>query len=436
MSTPTLREVLNYEPVELRFGTSGRRGEVVHLTQLEVYACALAEIEYLQALPAAEGGIAKGDEFYYACDLRPSSTRFVAEQGGRGELAQAVAAAIADGGMRPVFLGALPTPALTYFALTQGKGSMMVTGSHIPFDRNGYKTNTSKGELLKQHEGPVTAHVGEVRQRLYGQAAAESAFGADGCFKGGPRALAEVAPGARTAYKERYRAYFGRALEGLRLLMYQHSAVGRDLVAEILEELGAEVVRCGRSETFVPIDTENIDAEQLAAIQALVDAEPGRIDAVVSTDGDSDRPLICGVDGERRARFFSGDLVGMVVAEALEADAVVVPISCNDAIDRGALAGRLEPKTKIGSPFVIAGMEAAQAAGKQRVCGWEANGGFLTGSAIGTLRALPTRDAVLPIVCVLAAARKAGARLEELFGRASFRGRRRCGSWRGSRSRR
>jgi len=30
----------------------------------------------------------------------------------------------------------------------------MVTGSHIPFDLNGYKLNTSVGELLKEHEGP------------------------------------------------------------------------------------------------------------------------------------------------------------------------------------------------------------------------------------------------------------------------------------------
>ena len=46
------------------------------------------------------------------------------------------------------------------------------------------------------------------------------------------------------------------------------------------------------------------------------------------------------------------------------ADAVVVPISCNDAIDRGPLAAVLEPKTRIGSPFVISGVEAALANGR------------------------------------------------------------------------
>ena len=46
----SLRSRLNYEPQVLGFGTSGRRGKVVDLTQLEVYLNALAELEYLQSL--------------------------------------------------------------------------------------------------------------------------------------------------------------------------------------------------------------------------------------------------------------------------------------------------------------------------------------------------------------------------------------------------
>jgi phosphomannomutase len=144
------------------------------------------------------------------------------------------------------------------------------------------------------------------------------------------------------------------------------------------------------------------------------------VDALVSTDGDSDRPLVLGVDpATGQARFFGGDLVGMVTAEYLAADAAVVPISCNDAIDRGELRGILEPKTRIGSPYVIAGMVAAIAQGKRAVCGWEANGGFLTGTPITrqgrTLTALPTRDAMLPIIAVLAQSRACGQSLVEVF---------------------
>jgi phosphomannomutase len=132
-------------------------------------------------------------------------------------------------------------------------------------------------------------------------------------------------------------------------------------------------------------------------------------------------PALSEASQPARVRFFPGDLVGMVVAEFLQADAVVVPITCNDAIDRGPLKHILEPKTRIGSPFVIAGLEAARSKGRKAVCGWEPNGGFLTGSDIRregrVLRALPTRDAMLPILSVLFFAMDQKLSLWELFDR-------------------
>ena len=424
-TTGSLRSRLTYEPQVLAFGTSGRRGKVIDLTQLEVYLNALAELEYLQLLPLAEGGIQTGEPFYFACDLRPSSTEFVSGEGGRGEIAQAIVAAIADAGQEPVYLGKIPTPALASYALSRQRGSIMVTGSHIPFDRNGYKTYSSHGELLKQQEAPINEQVARVRQRLYQQPWDDSLFDERGMLRGGHRQLPAELGEARALYIERFTGFFqGRSLNGKRILVYQHSAVGRDLLVEILEKLGAQVVSGGRSDTFVPIDTENIDAAQLAVIQALTDeaAKDGALYAVVSTDGDSDRPLVLGVDAQTgKVQFFGGDLVGMVVAEYLHADAVVVPISCNDAIDRGMLASVVEPKTRIGSPFVIAGMEAALAKGRQRVCGWEPNGGFLTGSPFSrsgaTLESLLTRDAGLPILGVLFAAEQSALSLIDLFAR-------------------
>ena len=420
----SLRSRLNYEPQELGFGTSGRRGKVVDLTQLEVYLNALAELQYLQSLAPSEGGIQRGDPFYFAYDLRPSSAEFVSEEEGRGQIAQAIVAAIRDAGMQAVNLGRIPTPALANFAYPRGKGSIMVTGSHIPFDRNGYKTNSSQGELLKQEEAPINEHVRLVRKRLYEQPWDQSLFDARGMLKSGSQALPPEQGEARAAYIDRFAGFFaGCTLNGKRILVYQHSAVGRDLLVEILERLGAQVVKGGRSDTFVPIDTENIDAAQLAVIQRLADeVSDGPLHAVVSTDGDSDRPLVLGVDAQTgRVHFFGGDLVGMVVAEYLQADAVVVPISCNDAIDRGPLAPVVGPKTRIGSPFVIAGMEAALVKGKQRVCGWEPNGGFLTGSPIAgngaILEPLLTRDAGLPILGVLFAAGQQGLSLIDLFAR-------------------
>jgi phosphomannomutase len=467
----TLRSQLNYTPKELQFGTSGRRGLIVDLTQLEIYINVTAEVEYLLSLMPEDGGIHRGDDFYYATDLRPSSPK----------LCEAVERALTDSGMRVINLGRIPTPALMHYALGKGCASIMVTGSHIPFDRNGYKLNTSRGELLKHHEGPVGVKVAEVRERIYAQPFATAIFDEAGTLRA-PQALTPAVDDGRDAYLARYLDFFGgqpASLAGRRILVYQHSAVGRDLLVDLLTRLGADVIPAGRRDHFVPIDTENIDAEQLDTIRALA-AQHADLWAVVSTDGDSDRPLILsarqkpiavkcpecteGEVVERRSKrgktfygcnrypdcnfvawarpvsencpnaqcgyqrvsadsgtvkFHAGDLVGMIAAAYLQADAVVVPISCNDAIDRSALAEVLEPKTKIGSPFVIAGIAAAAAKGRMAVCGWEPNGGFLLGSDIirngHKLTALATRDAFLPVLSVLFAAAERGTGLAELF---------------------
>lgn len=420
----TLRASLDYTPQILKFGTSGRRGKVVDLTQLEIYINVTAELEYLKALPRDQGGIVAGDEFYYARDLRPSSSEFVADEDGRGEIAQAVERAVIDAGLTPVNMGKIPTPALTFYAITHDRGSIMVTGSHIPFDRNGYKTNSAHGELLKKDEGPINERVAKVRDRIYRQPASGSLFNSHGMLKSGHRDLVPENDAARAAYFARYTNFFeGRSLSGKRIVVYQHSAVARDLLVEMLKAFDADVVPAGRSDTFVPIDTENIDAAQLETIQKLADAaveQYGPVDAVISADGDSDRPLVLGLENGK-VRFFGGDLLGMIVAEYLGADAVVVPISCNDAIDRGNLKDKLQPKTKIGSPYVIAGMEKARAQGKQAVCGWEANGGFLLGSDVTRgghpLEALATRDAFLPILSVLFAAFEKDLTVPQLFDR-------------------
>ena len=414
----SLRENLKYEPRELRFGTSGRRGRVADLTQLEVYINVTGEIEYLQSIAQPNGGVRRGEEFYFAHDLRPSSVAFDGAYEGRGELCQAAEQALRDAGMIPIPLGAIPTPALMNYALTRARGSLMVTGSHIPFDLNGYKLNRSTGELLKEHEAPINEAVARVRERIYGMEFGRSLFDERGMLQGGHREVSVARNEARADYRERYRKFFGgRSLTGKRVLVYQHSAVGRDLLVELLEDLGAEVVAAGRSDRFVAIDTEAIDGAQLKVIQGLVD-EAGPVWAAVSIDGDSDRPLMLGVDGGK-VRFYGGDLVGMITAGYLGADAVVVPITCNDGIDRGALAKVLEPKTKIGSPHVVAGLDTARRKGRKTICGWEANGGFLLGSDVErdgrTLTALPTRDAFLPILSVLFAAAEKGLGITDLF---------------------
>ena len=45
-------------------------------------------------------------------------------------------------------------------------------------------------------------------------------------------------------------------------------------------------------------------------------------------------PVLADAPGARRVRFLPGDLLGVVAAEYLRADAAAVPISANDAVER------------------------------------------------------------------------------------------------------
>jgi phosphomannomutase len=237
-----------------------------------------------------------------------------------------------------------------------------------------------------------------------------------------PPPLPPVDRAAEEEYVARYvKGFAATALAGLRVAFYQHSAVGRDLVPAILSALGAEVIPVGRSDEFVPVDTENVDDRQLEILQRFVAeaARSGPIAAIVSTDGDSDRPLVAAALAGGGVRFLPGDLLGLVVAEQLKAEVVAVPVSANDAVELALRPRGVElHKTRIGSPYVVAALAEARDKGPaRRIVGWEANGGFLVGSDVGALAALPTRDAVLPIVINLAAARAETIDLATLWSR-------------------
>lgn len=410
---------LNFAPVSLAFGTSGLRGLVKDITDLEAYINVKAALRYL----SSSGDIAANSIVVIAGDLRPSTDRIM----------RACARAVLDSACRVENAGKIPTPALISHAISNQRAGVMVTGSHIPFDRNGIKLNKSVGEILKSDEPPIIREVERVRAEEYSRTATASAFDACGMLKCSPE-LPPLDRAAEQAYVRRYLSSFKNGgLCGLRVLVYQHSAVGRDLLPRILGELGAAVVSAGRSDTFIPIDTENITDEQLDRLEGLaLNAEitGGPLAAIVSTDGDSDRPLVCAVlpaaevkPGGRRVRFLPGDLLGIVVAEYLGADAAAVPISANDAVER-RLGERkvLLKKTNIGSPYVVAALDELRGQGvAQRIVGWEANGGFLTGSDImlngRPLAALPTRDATLPILANLFAAAEKRISLSTLWDR-------------------
>lgn len=352
---------------DVAFGTSGVRALVTALKADVIDAYVQA---FMQRMRAAQG-VPPGSRVAVGMDLRPSSPA----------IAAAVCNALARLGHAATFLGALPTPALALHCLSQQLPGIMVTGSHIPFDRNGIKFYSPQGEILKDDERAIMA-----------TQASPSATAATMDVA----TLPNEDPSARTAYLRRYVDRFGpHALAGLRVGLYQHSAVGRDLTQSLLQALGAEVVALGRSEGFVPVDTEAVGEADLAQARAWCNSHG--LHALVSTDGDGDRPLVFDENGE----FVRGDVLGLLCARSLGIQALAVPVSCNTAIEQTGAFQRVV-RTRIGSPFVIEVMQSLVAEQQGAVAGFEANGGFLLGTSVNTLQALPTRDAMLP-VCVLLA---------------------------------
>ena len=105
---------------------------------------------------------------------------------------------------------------------------------------------------------------------------------------------------------------------------------------------------------------------------------------------------------------------------------MVSPVSCNSAVEACCDFQRII-RTRIGSPYVIAGMESALVSSPEVitlsnsvVVGYDANSGFLLGNNAGKadrcLATLPTRDAVLPMLALLRMAREKGCKLSELPG--------------------
>lgn len=350
----------------MRFGTSGLRGRAEAFTPhiCRAYVGAFIDVARTEY---------SGDKIYIAADKRQSSPQIVSY----------VAEAVAAKDFEPIYLGVLPTPALAAYTFARRCLSIMVTGSHIPPDYNGLKFYRDDGELTKEDEPDILARLEEADERgptpvmLYCQTA-------DG--------------NAGKAYLDRYLKVFpSDLLTGFRLGVDLHSGAGTTLLARVLEGLGASVTLFGAANEFLAVDTEALDSERFVLYRRMLRVHS--LDAIVSADGDGDRPLLVDETGEQ----VSGDILGLLTARFLGIDRLVTPVTSTSAIEATGWFQSVI-RTKVGSPFVLAAMAKEQG----RIAGFEANGGFLLGCDLeresGLLTRLPTRDAILPLIATLALA--------------------------------
>ncbi len=357
----------------VKFGTSGLRGLVADLSE-EI--CRGFTQAFLKTLCQGSQTLVIG------MDLRPSSQ----------QLKDDILKEATSLGVSIIDCGIIPTPALAFFAQHQNLPAIMVTGSHIPFNRNGLKFYTAHGEITKQDEErllSVSFQVSNINTKEIHRVD-----------------ISDQHLKAQQAYLDRYKIGFKSLdLTNKRIGVYQHSSVSRDLLVELLRHFNADVIPLGRTDQFVPIDTEAVSEEDQQ--QALKWSKAHKLDAIVSTDGDGDRPLITDETGQ----WLRGDIVGLLTCQHLQATHIATPLNSNTSLER-ALPDTTIKRTKIGSPYVIEALEELNNKGtkefneeiKKVVIGYEANGGVILKSNVGKLKRLETRDAVLPILCCLSLA--------------------------------
>lgn len=355
-----------------QFGTSGLRGLATDLTDdlCATYAAAFVSLHE------------HNGRLFIGQDKRESSPR----------IAAAVAEGAASQGVDIVDCGVLPTPALAGAALKEKTLSIMVTGSHIPADRNGLKFYTGTGEFTKADEAPLAEAVAT--------------------WKVERKTPTTHPSNAIAAYVHRYVSGLPKfALEGRTIGVWLHSSAAENTLPMILSGLGAQVVTFGASERFVPVDTEAVDLKTREQLKMWV--LKNGLDALISTDGDADRPLMVDDTGT----IVPGDILGPITAKWCGATDVVTTVSANTMVDQmGAFSD--VARTRIGSPYVIAEMEARMASGNGKVAGYEPNGGFLLGWDVSGRISLPrlmTRDSTLPLVAPIAAAVERGLTLSSLL---------------------
>ncbi|MGD9832715.1 MAG: phosphoglucosamine mutase [Piscinibacter sp.] len=303
----------------------------------------------------------------------------------------ALEAGFASAGVDVLMTGPLPTPGVAYMtrALRLSLG-VVISASHNPFDDNGIKFFSARGEKLPD------AWELEVEAMLE-----QPAEWVDSARLGKVRKLED----ARGRYIEFCKSTFSGelSLKGMKLVVdAAHGAASR-VAPDVFHELGAEVVAIGCSP-----DGMNINAGVGAtAPGALIEAvKAHQADYGVALDGDADRLQLVDASG----RLYNGDeLLYVMVADRL-AQQQAVPGAVGTLMTNMAVEVALKSR---GVPFVRAKVGDRYILEELAARGWQ-----LGGEGSGHLLALDkhtTGDGIVSALQILQAVRRTGQSLAELL---------------------
>ena len=306
-------------------------------------------------------------------------------------LESALEAGLNSAGVDVMLTGPLPTPGVAYLtrALRLSLG-VVISASHNPYDDNGIKFFSARGEKLSD------------AWELEVEAALEAApQWANSRELGRARRLTDAAG----RYIEFCKSTFSNdlSLKGLKIVVDAAHGAAYHVAPDVFHELGAEVIRIGCEP-----DGLNINAGVGATSpKAVVDAvrEHGA-DYGIALDGDADRLQLV----DRHGRLYNGDeLLYVMVADRLaqgeRVEGAVGTLMTNMAVEvalRQRGVGFV--RAKVGDRYVLEELVAH---------GWQ-----LGGEGSGHLLALDkhtTGDGIVSALQVLQAQQRNGCSISELL---------------------
>lgn len=254
-------------------------------------------------------------------------------------LLEAVAAGLAAGGLAPVSLGVVPTPAVARAVRSSDAVlGVMITASHNSAADNGIKFFTTSGvKLTDADETAIEALLPDAAPPPLAAplAAADCDY---------VRAMSAVLPAG--------------SLSGWRIVLDTAHGATSGTSGAVLRALGAEVIGIGAEPDGERINA-GVGSEHPQQLAARVLADGARIG--VAHDGDGDRCVLCDELGE----ILDGDeLLTILATHALErgslaANTLVVTVQSNLGVDAALrAAGGRAVRTQVGDRYVIERMLA------------------------------------------------------------------------------
>ena len=305
-------------------------------------------------------------------------------------LESALEAGLAAAGLKAIFTGPMPTPAVAYLTQTfRAEAGIVISASHNPYYDNGIKFFSSAGTKLPDElELAIEAELDKPIE----------------CVESAELGKATRLVDAAGRYIEFCKSTFPSALSlaGLKIVVDCAHGATYHIAPNVFKELGAEVISTGTEPNGLNIN-DQVGATDVRALQQKVIAE--QADLGLAFDGDGDRIIMVDHLGHK----IDGDQIAYIIAR--------------DALRRGDLKGGVvgtlmtnlgmeNGLKQLGIPFVRAAVGDRYVMEKLLEKGWKI-GAENSGHVI-LLDKVTTGDAIVAALQVLASVIDSDLSLHEL----------------------